>query len=120
MSHHAQAYRTDDDEERRGGDYCDTEIFRGECREGSLILMTSARYGRMRVGRCVEYDLGYIDCYTDVLIQMDRRCSGRRSCEVRVPDAEFENTRPCLKELKTYLEVSYICVHGQSYNTHVI
>ena len=72
-----------------------------------------ARYGRMRLGRCVEFDLGYIDCYTDVLTRLDKRCSGRRTCEVRIPDAEFEATGPCLKELKTYLEVSYRCVPGK-------
>ena len=94
------------------GDYCDTEVFHAECSDREVILMRAARYGRMRVGRCVEYDLGYIDCYTDVLLLMDRRCSGRRTCEIRVPDAEFESTGPCLKELKTYLEVSYICVPG--------
>ena len=63
----------------------------------------------------MEFDLGYIDCYTDVLTLLDRRCSGRRSCEVRIPDAEFEATGPCLKELKTYLEVGYHCVRGTRY-----
>lgn len=98
--------------EERAGDFCDTEMFRAECLEDEVIIMKTARYGRMRVGRCVEYDLGYIDCYSDILIRMDRRCSGRRVCEFRIPDAEFESTGPCLKELKTYLEVSYFCVPG--------
>src|SRR6218665_84918 len=102
------------EQEDRVGDYCDTESFHAECSESEVILMTRALYGRMRVGRCVEYDLGYIDCYSDVLQRLDRRCSGQRKCEVRIPDAEFESTRPCLKELKTYLEVSYTCVKGTS------
>jgi Galactose binding lectin domain len=96
-----------------GGDYCDTEVFRAECSDGEVIIMQKALYGRLKIGRCVEIDLGYIGCYTDVLTAADRRCSGKRVCEIRVPDAEFESTRPCLKELKTYLEASYQCVPGK-------
>src|SRR6218665_1969971 len=75
-------------------------------------MVDQALYGRMRLGKCVEIDMGHIGCYTDVLATADRRCSGRMSCEIRVPDAELENTRPCLKELKTYLEVSFRCLTG--------
>jgi hypothetical protein len=96
----------------RGGEYCETEVFRAACADNEVVLLVRARYGRMRLGRCVEFDLGYIDCYTDVLTRLDKRCSGRRTCQVRIPDAEFEATGPCLKELKTYLEVSYLCVPG--------
>ena len=98
-----------------GGDYCDTEVFRAECSEGEVIIMRKALYGRLKVGRCVEIDLGYVGCFSDVLLVADRRCSGKRVCEIRVPDAEFESTRPCLKELKTYLEASYECVQGTIY-----
>ncbi len=93
-------------------EFCDTEVFQPSCAENEVIVINSAKYGRMRLGRCVEIDLGYLGCYTDVLDLADRRCSGRRSCEIRVPDADFEQTRPCLKELKTYLEASYVCVPG--------
>lgn len=55
-------------------------------------------------------EMGHIGCFTDVIKMADRRCSGRRVCELRVPDAEFEGTEPCLKELKSYLEASYKCV----------
>ena len=96
-----------------GGDYCDTEVFRAECAEGEVIIVEKAKYGRMKLGRCVEMNLGFIGCYTDVLGAADRRCSGRRVCEIRIPDAEFEGTRPCLKELKTYLEARYRCVTGE-------
>jgi len=101
----------------RGGEYCETEMFRPACEKGEVLLLTRALYGRMRRGRCVEFDLGYIECYTDVLTLLDRRCSGRRSCKVRIPDAEFEATGPCLKELKTYLEVGYHCVRGDYRNS---
>jgi Galactose binding lectin domain len=78
-----------------------------------VIVIEKALYGRMELGRCVEVDvMGHLGCHTDVLSLVDRRCSGRRRCEIRVPDAELESTRPCLRELKTYLHVSYRCVSG--------
>jgi Galactose binding lectin domain len=77
-----------------------------------VIVVTAARYGRMRLGRCVEQELGYLGCWRDVLPVADRRCSGRRKCELRVPDAELEATQPCLRELKNYLEASYVCIPG--------
>lgn len=97
----------------RTGEYCDTEVFRAECGDGEAIVMERATYGRMKLGRCVEMDLGYIGCFRQVLDIADRRCSAKRVCEIRIPDAEFEGTRPCLKELKTYLEASYRCVAGK-------
>jgi len=98
----------------KGGDYCDTEVFRAECSDGQVVMTQRARYGRMQLGRCVEIDLGYIGCQRDVLDVVDRRCSGLRVCEMRIPDAELESTRACLKELKTYLQVSYRCVTRKS------
>ena len=75
-------------------------------------MMERALYGRMSLGRCVELDMGHLGCQSDVLALADRRCSGRRSCLIRVPDAELESRRPCLRELKTYLFASYRCVQG--------
>ena len=56
--------------------------------------------------------MGHLGCQADVLDLADRRCSGRRRCLIRVPDAELESRQPCLRELKTYLFASYRCVHG--------
>lgn len=96
-----------------GGAYCDTETFHVTCPAHHVILLAHARYGRMEIGRCVQISLGYIGCYSDVLALADRRCGGRGECVIRVPDQEFEATRPCLKELKTYLEIAYRCVAGE-------
>lgn len=79
-----------------------------------MVRMVNARYGRMQLGRCVEVDLGYVGCSTNVMALADSRCSGRKTCEIRVPDADLESTRPCFKELKTFLEASYTCVEGES------
>jgi len=100
--------------ELKVGEYCHAEVFRASCADDQVILMERALYGRMSLGRCVELDMGHLGCQSDVLALADRRCSGRRSCLIRVPDAELESRRPCLRELKTYLFASYRCVHGTS------
>ena len=74
--------------------------------------MDTARYGRMRLGRCVKNDLGYVGCFTDVLDLIDARCSGRSQCEFQIPDPELDKLQPCLEDLKSYLEASYRCVKG--------
>ena len=43
-------------------EYCIDETFNPQCGSGELILMHSALYGRMRVGRCLPMDLGYMGC----------------------------------------------------------
>ncbi len=35
-------------------EYCNWETFSASCAAGQVVLMTSAHYGRMRAGRCVE------------------------------------------------------------------
>jgi len=66
----------------------------------------------MRIGRCVESGLGFLGCSADVLRLADAKCSGHQTCDVSIPDKDFDATRPCYKELKVYLEASYICVRG--------
>jgi len=108
-------------------DYCDTETFKASCSSpDEVVMIERAAYGRMRLGRCVETDMGHVmetshvtdmghvGCQSNVLQTADRRCSGRTSCEIRVPDAELEKTEPCLRELKTYLEITYCCLTGRS------
>ena len=74
--------------------------------------MKSAYYGRMRLGRCVRMNMGYIGCEEDVLDLADQRCSGRNECKIKVPDTNFERTQPCF-ELKSYLEIEYTCMKSK-------
>lgn len=55
--------------------------------------------------------MGHLGCSADVLDLADYKCSGRRSCQIRVPDSDFEATSPCL-ELKSFLKASYFCIKG--------
>ena len=94
-------------------EYCQFETMRASCQQDEVIIMQNATYGRMRLGRCVIADLGYVGCRKDVLQLADERCSGRRSCEIKIPDEKFDATKPCLTELKFYLEASYRCQKGK-------
>ncbi len=64
--------------------------------------------------RCVEENLapGYEGCYADVLNTAHRKCSGRNSCSLSIPDPDFEATKPC-SELQNYLETKYECLKGK-------
>ena len=102
-------------------EYCQLETFSPRCRHGDVIIMTTARFGRMRVGKCIDvgaqstlhradpYSLG---CYADVLDYADRICSGRSSCDIPVPTRELLATRPCFEQLTMYLEAGYTCMSG--------
>ena len=74
--------------------------------------MTSARYGRMRLGRCVVRDFGYIGCQQDVLAEADHRCSGRQRCSISVPDETLHRKAACPDGLSAYFAAGYMCKQG--------
>jgi len=87
--------------------------------------MKSATYGRMRIGRCISStginardpevlkDPRYLGCSMNILDILDRKCSGKIECEIRVIDMALENiVPPCYPDLTVYLEVSYECING--------
>ena len=43
----------------------------------------------------------------------DNMCSGRRSCEIPIPNSHFDLTKPCPNDLKSYLETSFSCLKGK-------
>jgi len=92
--------------------YCQSEYFRVRCGVGEVLVIAHARYGRMRISRCVREHFGYVECSVDVAEVLDRHCSGRRACSIRVLDDNFNNVRPCHDDLKSYLEVRHHCLKG--------
>ena len=92
--------------------HCETETFNATCRVNEVILITHAQYGRMKLNRCVKQNYGHVGCFADVTELTDARCSGRRTCEIPIPDALFSDTRPCPEDLKPYFEAGYNCVPG--------
>ena len=93
--------------------YCQSEYFRVKCQPDEVLLITRALYGRMRISKCVKANFGYVGCSADVTAIMDGHCSGRRACNVRVLDDNFDNLKPCHDDLKSYLGVAYECVKGR-------
>ncbi len=54
-------------------EYCNWETFNANCSPGNVVLMTTAKYGRMRHGRCVPefYDKkgnqAQVGCFEDII-----------------------------------------------------
>lgn len=94
-------------------DYCLEEGFSAECRDNSVVVITSALYGRMTVGRCVSRNYGYIGCRADILKHVAKLCSGKRSCGINNFATSFAEYRVCPADLKGYMEVSFECVPGE-------
>jgi len=100
-------------------EFCQLETFEPECWKNEVIVIEKAVYGRHRVGKCIKaeeaaisQDRRFFGCSTDVIGLLDAKCSGRKRCQVRIPDADLERTEPCLRHLKMFLEVSYTCLEG--------
>jgi len=101
-------------------DYCQLESFKPQCWQSEVIVIKQAFYGRRHAGRCTEtegeeiaHNPRFFGCSADVTVILHARCSGKKECEVRIPDTELENTGTCVQGLKMFLEVSYLCVEGR-------
>jgi len=97
---------------------CNREFLNISCSSGEVILVDEALYGRMRVGRCVQRSLGYVDCQADVLEHVEVLCSGRQHCAHRMPDDSIYATHPCPPDVTSYLEVTYRCLRGEICTSH--
>lgn len=95
-----------------GDEFCEWEAMNITCQPDEIIVLKSARYGRMRAGRCVSAGYGNMGCSTDVTSHIDKLCSGRRQCYMEV-SALQRLVRPCPKDLKSYLEVKSTCIKGK-------
>ena len=102
-------------------EFCNLEVFRPECWKNEVIVIEEAIYGRRRIGKCIEAeevarfadDPTILGCHKSVLSLLHAKCSGKKQCEIRIPDADLEKTKPCLKGLQKFLEVRHKCVEGK-------
>jgi hypothetical protein len=86
--------------------------------------MTSARWGRMKTGRCLNIhsnflaingqDPMFLGCSQDVLSVVDNQCSGRSECNFRIQD-QLSSISPCYPDLARYLEARFKCVRGKMF-----
>ena len=91
-------------------EYCEWDTFTPECLRDQVVIIEGAQYGRMRKGTCITEDRA-IGCCHDVTSIAHRKCSGRRSCNVAIPDRDFELYEPC-GEMENYLSIKYSCIKG--------
>jgi len=96
-------------------DYCQAQYFIANCsRPDQVVLVQSARYGRMTLGRCgTGGSTNVAGCSEDVLWYLDRRCSGRTHCKVYVADPVLHHLNPCASDYTAYLQAKYTCVSGR-------
>ena len=77
-------------------EFCLLETFRPECWKNEVIVMEEAIYGRRHIGKCIEEEEvedvadnpQYLGCHANVLSLLDAKCSGKKQCEVNVPDVD--------------------------------
>ncbi len=97
---------------------CDGDQFEGRCDSGSVLEILAARYGRVKLGQCINRDLGFLGCGKDALPEMDAWCSGRERCSVIVDKSDnpdLNEGNDCFVDIVSHLEVEYQCVSGGFY-----
>lgn len=93
-------------------EFCDWETINASCPEpDQVLIIRQARYGRLRLGRCVAKNYGHLGCGTDVTSLLERMCSARRSCQLSVISLHGTPTT-CPSDLKAYVQLTYDCVTG--------
>jgi len=93
-------------------EYCQFETLKPQCWQREVIVIKQAFYGRRHAGRCTETEgeeiaqnPRFFGCFDDghVTATLHTRCSGKKQCEVRIPDPELANTKPCVYGLMMFL-----------------
>ena len=91
-------------------EFCEWDTFDPKCNDDEVVLVEQATFGRMHTGTCIK-DNRDIGCFYDVTNIAHRKCSGRHSCQITVPDRDLDATQPC-GEMKNYLQISNTCIKG--------
>jgi hypothetical protein len=87
---------------------CYHHPFTARCSTGSVIMIETAVYGRMRTGGCINIST-HIGCQADATFLLKRQCSGRRSCNFTVGMELSSLAGGCTSELQGFLEVTHYC-----------
>lgn len=96
-------------------EYCLSESFNATCSVDEVLLMTSARYGRMHGGRCIKAEFGHIGCSLDAMWKMDEACSGRQQCTF--PVTNLVQMKACPDDVTSFLAASSVCVKASSHHS---
>ena len=95
-------------------EFCEHETFAPTCVDGEVIVVSSAIYGRLNIGKCIpEKYAAELGCSTDVLSFISQKCSGRQRCSFPVANFVYQIENNCPPSvIRSYFEVSYTCVKG--------
>lgn len=100
--------------ETKSEDVCKWDTFRANCSENEVIIADSARYGRIKSGRCIAIENSERPCSVDVLPYFDSKCGGRRTCQLTIPTMDLDTMlETCQSQRIPYLEISYHCQEGE-------
>ena len=95
---------------------CQLETFTAECTH-EIILMKTAFYGLMQLGKCLSIDSEHTGCLNNVLTYFDKKCSGKRTCSVDSLDKSLVLLNVnCPRQITPYMETTYTCVEGKYSN----
>ncbi len=99
---------------------CDRETFQPQCSSGEVVVITSAIYGRMHKGRCLQSDI-QLGCVADALSFMDRRCSGLPTCTLTLDylNKDLREISQCPGDVISYMEIDHECVQGKAVDIQV-
>ena len=93
---------------------CFKETFQSACAQDSVIILKTAFYGLMGIGRCFPEDHTSIGCYNDVTPYFDKACSGKRTCSVNGNEnGLIQLNLNCPQYIAGYVEIGYICSRGR-------
>ncbi|ESN93575.1 hypothetical protein HELRODRAFT_180894 [Helobdella robusta] len=93
-------------------EYCQWGKLNISCSPSHVIIIESAIYGRVRVGKCIR-DLNKVhNCSWNVGELTDWLCSGRVGCYFDVAQFSMWGVQPCSQELTSNLYIQYRCVQG--------
>ncbi len=82
----------------------------------SSFILCTPRFGRMKIGKCVDADYGVLGCNTGIRHLVSRVCNGRQYCEVSQHDIPaLKHYKPCPGNFTKYMAISYHCEKGEGH-----
>ena len=93
-------------------DFCLIEHFNPKCGMNEIIVMIEAKFGRMKLSRCLYEDRRELGCHDNILELFDDMCFGKQSCDILVGANDMGSASTCSKGLLQYLEADYSCRKG--------
>ena len=97
---------------------CSGKKFNASCTSGTVLMIDSAKYGRMKIGGKCRISTYNVGCSADVSSYVERHCAGRRNCEMPVSDdirTFASDHHGCPSDQLGYLRVAYYCLPGKQH-----